>query len=66
MSFRAEVIADNSGKWVGNGLTFATKAEATGYVSDLAFRWTGVRDSRTVEVDAPATHRWVGTHAVPL
>lgn len=39
-SFAAEVIADNSGKWVGNGLRFATKDEAEKYAVDLMWRWT--------------------------
>lgn len=63
MAWRAEVIADSTGKWNTNGLAFATKAEATGYGSDLSFRWTSVRDMRVVEIDEPASHRWTGTHA---
>ena len=49
--FKAEVIADNTGTWVGNGLTFETRAEAETYVADLAMRWTLVRDTRVVEAD---------------
>jgi len=60
MSWIAEVIADSSGKWAGNGLTFATEAEATFYVDDLADRWTSVRQQRVVEVDKPVTHYWDG------
>jgi len=59
MSFKPEVIADNSGKWCGNALLFATAGEAQRYVSDLASRWFAVRDTRVIEVDEPATHRWV-------
>jgi len=58
MSFRAEVIADRSGKFVGNELTFATEAEATAYVRDLMWRWTTVTDTRTVAGDWPVTHMW--------
>jgi hypothetical protein len=53
MSFKAEVIADNTGKWCGNALRFATQAEAKRYVDALAWRWTAVRDTRTVESDDP-------------
>ena len=49
-SWRVEVIADNSGQWVGNGLVFATAEEAGDYGLDLASRWTLVRDWRVVEV----------------
>ena len=56
MSWKAEVIADSSGKWVGNGLRFATQAEAEAYARDLTWRWMSVRETRTVEVDEPVTH----------
>lgn len=59
MSWKPEVIADNSGKWNSNGLRFATKAEAELYVRDLAGRWMSVREWRAVECDDPATHAWV-------
>lgn len=42
----AEVIADSSGEWCGNGLRFDTEAEAEAYVLDLSMRWTLVRDTR--------------------
>jgi hypothetical protein len=48
-NFRVEVIADNSGKWAGNGLTFETEKEANAYGLDLAMRWTAVREFRVVE-----------------
>lgn len=57
MSFKAEVIADNSGKWVGNLLRFATAKEAEAYVRDLAWRWTSVKDTRVVECDDPVTEQ---------
>jgi hypothetical protein len=53
MSFKAEVIADSTGKWRGNGLRFATEKEAERYALDLQFRWTSVRDWRVVESDDP-------------
>jgi hypothetical protein len=60
MSYKAEVIADNSGKWVGNALVWTTEAEAYQYVADLASRWMLVRDTRVVEVDEEPNYRWVG------
>jgi hypothetical protein len=59
MSYAIEVIADNSGTWAGNGLRFATAAEAQLYAADLAGRWLAVRETRVVEsADAP-THEIV-------
>ena len=55
VSFAAEVIADSSGKWVGNRLRFGTRAEAESYAKDLAGRWTAVREWRVVESDDPVT-----------
>ena len=49
MKYKVEVIADNSGKWVGNGLTFDTVVEAETYACDLAWRWTAVRKWRVVD-----------------
>jgi hypothetical protein len=58
MGFKTEVIADRSGKWVGNDLCFATEAEAKAYVRDLMWRWSSVTDTRVVEGDWPVTHTW--------
>lgn len=49
--YRVEVIADNSGNWVGNGLLFADRAAAEAYGVDLTMRWTAVREYRVVPVD---------------
>lgn len=57
MSWKSEVIADNSGKWCSNQLRFATKEEAEVYVSDLSMRWMLVRDTRVVESDEPVNYR---------
>jgi hypothetical protein len=54
-SFKAEVIADSSGVWAGNGLRFATREAAESYVADLGMRWTSVRYTRVVESSDPVT-----------
>jgi hypothetical protein len=59
MSWKPEVRTDNTGKWYGNALRFATSEEAEANVADLASRWVLVRDTRVVEVDDPVSHRWV-------
>ena len=59
MSWAPEVIADNSGKWVGNALRFATKEEAEANVRDLSWRWILVRETRVVESDEPVNYAWV-------
>ena len=44
MSWKPEVIADNTGKWVGNQLRFATREEAEVHAGDLVMRWTLVHE----------------------
>ena len=58
MSWKPEVIADNSGKWCGNALRFATREEAESQVRDLSWRWTAVRDTRVVESPDPVNYRY--------
>ena len=57
MSFKPEVIADDSGKWSGNAVRFATEAEAEVYVKDLARRWVLVRETRVVASDDPVNYK---------
>jgi hypothetical protein len=50
---------NDHGKWITNGLRFATKAEAESYGSDLACRWLGMPEpARAGERDDPVTHAW--------
>jgi hypothetical protein len=50
---------NDHGKWITNGLRFATKAEAQGFGYDLACRWTAMpADARAGERDDPVTHAW--------
>jgi len=60
MSWKAEVIADGSGKWCGNGMAFATKEEAQYWANDLSLRWTAVREWRAVESDEAVNYAIVG------
>lgn len=62
MSYKPEVIADSSGKWCSNALRFATEAEATKYVADLAWRWTAVRETRVVPCEDDVNARIVNEH----
>jgi len=66
MSYRAEVIADRSGKWVGNGCRFATHPEAAAYVADLMYRWTSVLETRVVQCDDEVNYEWRAGKAFPL
>lgn len=56
MSWKAEVIADNSGKWAGNACRFATAEEAEDYALDLKSRWMLVRDWRIQKSDDPVNY----------
>lgn len=53
MSYKVEVIADDSGEWVSNALRFPTEEKAKKYAKDLFSRWTSVREWRVVPVDDP-------------
>ncbi len=57
MSFKAEVIADSSGKWCSNALRFATRAQAEDYGRSLRARWMAVREMRVTECDEPVTEK---------
>lgn len=59
MSWAPEVQTDNTGKWYGNNLRFATKEEAEASVHDLMMRWLLVRETRVVESTDPVNYRWV-------
>jgi hypothetical protein len=51
--FKVEVIADDSGKWCGNMLTFQSEAEARTYAENLSNRWLAVRSWRVVKCAVP-------------
>src|SRR5262245_40762258 len=65
-SYAPQVIADSSGQWVGNGVRFATHAEVLSYVTDLAMRWTSVRETRVIESNELPSYAWKDHHAVRL
>lgn len=66
MSWRVEVIADQSGKWCGNGCYYPSKEAAQIAASDLAARWFLVREWRVVEDSKRATHDIVNGRLVSL
>jgi hypothetical protein len=66
MSWKVEVIVDDSGEWEGDFLRFETQQEALAYARDLEFRCSAVRDKRVVEDNDLATHRWFATGPRPL
>jgi hypothetical protein len=43
MSWKIEVVVDDSGEWEGDPLRFETQREALAYARDLEFRWSAVR-----------------------
>ena len=59
MSFKPEVSVDDTGKWYGNALRFATRKEAEDNVRDLMMRWFAVRDTRVVESDDPVNYSYI-------
>jgi hypothetical protein len=63
MAWKAEVIADSSGTFVGNALVFETKQEAEDYARDLWSRWTLVTEWRVVETAEPVTYTFTTGYA---
>ena len=57
--FKVEVIADLSGKWCGNGISFEAAADAAAYAQDLARRWTLVRAWRVTSLGGVVEERKV-------
>ena len=55
--YRVEVIADSSGKYCGNGLTFPTVDKASEYARDLFGRWTLVTAWRVVDAEGKVVVR---------
>lgn len=56
MSYKVEVIADNSGEWVSNAIRWPTKEMAEEAGADLAMRWTLVREWRVAESNDPVMY----------
>ncbi len=59
MSYAYEVIADDTGKWYGNAVRFATGEEADKAASNKMWNWLAVREVRVVESTDPVNYRWV-------
>lgn len=57
MSFKVEVISDDTGKYLANELRFETRTQAEDYAMDLSWRWTAVREWRVAESDDPVTEK---------
>ncbi len=62
MSWKPQVFVE--GAWVGNGLAFATKAEAEDNAKDLLYRWYVPTDSRAVESEEPVNYSYVDRRLV--
>jgi hypothetical protein len=66
LSFAVEVIADDSGTFVGNGVCLSSRGEADSYGQDLKARWRLVRQYRVVERNEPANYAFVNGKLVSL
>ena len=58
MSWKIEVVVDDSGEWEGDPLRFETQREALAYARDLEFRWSAVREKRVVKSEDPVNYSW--------
>ena len=66
MSWKVEIIADDTGQWEGDALRFATEQEALAYARDLELRWSAVRAKRIVKTDDPVNYRWTAQSVRPV
>jgi hypothetical protein len=61
-SYNPQVKGIGEERFVGNGLYFATSAEALDYAKDLQSRWmgckSGAENRRAHMTDHPVTHVW--------
>jgi hypothetical protein len=53
MSWKVEVVTDDSGEWESDCLRFATGQEALAYARHLELRCSAVRDKRIVRCEDP-------------
>ncbi len=56
--YKVEVIADSSGKYCGNGLTFDTVDKAQTYAENLMLRWSAVRSWRVIDGNGNVPVEW--------
>lgn len=54
-SYKAQMIADETGKWLDNGLRFASYHQADHWARRLASKWSAVTAYRVIESDDPVT-----------
>ena len=55
VSYKVEVVVDDTGKYYGNNARFATQKEAEAYARALYLRWTLVQTWRVLPSDEPVT-----------
>lgn len=58
MSWKIEVVVDDSGEWESDPLRFESARDALAYARDLEFRWSAVRDKRVVKSEDPVNYSW--------
>jgi hypothetical protein len=64
MSWKPEVFIPLENKWHGNGLVFATEAEAIQNATDLLSRWFVPTKARAVKSTEPVNYRYVNHQLV--
>jgi hypothetical protein len=58
VSWKIEIVVDDSGEWESDPFRFETLDEALAYARDLEFRWAAVRDRRVVKSEDPVNRTW--------
>jgi hypothetical protein len=66
MSWKPEVQTDETGKWYGNALRFATEKEARDSAEDLMMRWFAVHSTRATECSDPVNYDYTTRELVAV
>ena len=54
MSYKVQVMLTSEPGWHGNGLRFATEADASAWAQEIFGRWMLVKMTRVMQVPEPA------------
>ena len=65
-SFIGQVKTPGDTDWVGNGLRFGTREQAEAYVSDLAWKWSAVRETKVAQSEKEPNYVFLDGEAKPL
>ncbi len=66
LSFKVEVLAEESSEWTADRVRLASHSEARGYAKSLAAHWPILRRWRVSPSADPVSHRFTEGDLVPM